>query len=99
MQCTKNENTIRPLKGTILDFWRMVRQLNCNVIVMLAKEIEAGRVKCERYWPNEGEQFDLGFASLKLVSQTQKNCYFVRQFVLEPYQLDPAVVIDLTPKN
>lgn len=33
------------LPGTVFDFWRMVYQENCRVIVMTTNEVERGRVR------------------------------------------------------
>ncbi|KAJ3084857.1 hypothetical protein HDU99_001933 [Rhizoclosmatium hyalinum] len=43
-----------PMADTIGDFWKMCWDWNVNVIVMLTKEEEKGRLKCARYWPSEG---------------------------------------------
>jgi protein tyrosine phosphatase len=45
-----------PVQNTIGDFWRMVWQMKSDVIVMLTKEVENGRVKCNRYWPDTASQ-------------------------------------------
>ncbi|KAH7700949.1 Protein-tyrosine phosphatase containing protein [Aphelenchoides avenae] len=48
------------LQNTIDDFWRMVWQENSRIIVMVTKEVERGRVKCCRYWPEVGEEQTFG---------------------------------------
>ena len=44
-----------PKSNTVEDFWRMVKQQNIGVIVMLCRVTEGGRSKCEEYWPAQGE--------------------------------------------
>eukprot|EP01112_Ceratiomyxa_fruticulosa_P013871 TRINITY_DN392_c1_g1_i4.p1 TRINITY_DN392_c1_g1~~TRINITY_DN392_c1_g1_i4.p1 ORF type:complete len:325 (-),score=29.05 TRINITY_DN392_c1_g1_i4:621-1595(-) len=44
-----------PLQHTRKDFWRMVWENMCFVIVMLGKDKENNRIKVDRYWPEEGE--------------------------------------------
>ncbi|KAK5617687.1 hypothetical protein CRENBAI_001665 [Crenichthys baileyi] len=41
-----------PLPTTLGDFWQMVWEQNSNVIAMMTQEIEGGKVKCQRYWPD-----------------------------------------------
>jgi len=41
-----------PTASTLSDFWRMVWESNVSVILMLTKEIETGKKKCEHYWPD-----------------------------------------------
>ncbi|CAG8545286.1 6414_t:CDS:2 [Paraglomus occultum] len=39
-----------PMPATYEDFWKVVWEQNCSVIVMLTKEEEAGRIQCHKYW-------------------------------------------------
>ncbi|XP_052225139.1 tyrosine-protein phosphatase non-receptor type 11-like [Dreissena polymorpha] len=44
------------LQNTIVDMWRMIWQENCRVIVMTTKEVERGKIKAMRYWPDAQEK-------------------------------------------
>jgi len=46
-------STQGPLQETVEDFWRMVWETGSNVIVMLTKEIENDKIKCDLYWPQD----------------------------------------------
>ncbi|XP_068429722.1 tyrosine-protein phosphatase non-receptor type 13 isoform X3 [Clinocottus analis] len=53
----KDENYIYiacqgPLPTTLGDFWQMVWEQKSNVIAMMTQEVEGGKVKCQRYWPD-----------------------------------------------
>lgn len=41
-----------PLPTTLADFWQMVWEQKSNVIAMMTQEVEGGKVKCQRYWPD-----------------------------------------------
>ncbi|XP_053361437.1 receptor-type tyrosine-protein phosphatase N2 [Clarias gariepinus] len=43
-----------PLSSTVADFWQMVWESNCVVIVMLTPLSENGTKQCHQYWPDEG---------------------------------------------
>eukprot|EP01113_Clastostelium_recurvatum_P008390 TRINITY_DN13953_c0_g1_i2.p1 TRINITY_DN13953_c0_g1~~TRINITY_DN13953_c0_g1_i2.p1 ORF type:complete len:392 (+),score=82.18 TRINITY_DN13953_c0_g1_i2:215-1390(+) len=44
-----------PLTHTKRDFWRMIWEHGCTVIVFLGKDKEGERIKVDRYWPERGE--------------------------------------------
>uniref|UniRef100_UPI0037E8C45D receptor-type tyrosine-protein phosphatase N2 n=1 Tax=Semicossyphus pulcher TaxID=241346 RepID=UPI0037E8C45D len=43
-----------PLPSTVADFWQMVWESGCVVIVMLTPLSENGVKQCHHYWPDEG---------------------------------------------
>lgn len=47
-----------PLPNTVADFWQMIWEQGCVVIVMLTQlqEEGSGRQLCHRYWPEEGSE-------------------------------------------
>jgi len=49
-----------PLEGTFPDFWRMVWETNSCAVVMLTREVEKGRVKCDHYWPEPDNVLSAG---------------------------------------
>uniref|UniRef100_A0A915K8C0 protein-tyrosine-phosphatase n=1 Tax=Romanomermis culicivorax TaxID=13658 RepID=A0A915K8C0_ROMCU len=48
------------LPNTVDDFWRMIWQEKCPVIVMTTKEIERSKSKCAKYWPDVGTSRSFG---------------------------------------
>lgn len=40
-----------PILSTVNDFWRMVWQEKCKIIIMLCELVEQGKFKCEQYYP------------------------------------------------
>eukprot|EP01132_Coremiostelium_polycephalum_P007635 gene7635-9392_t len=59
-----------PLQNTILDFWRMVWENDSRIIVMLSKEQENCRPKCDRYWPES-------------TTDTSLNCWSEGKFTIQ----------------
>uniref|UniRef100_A0A8D8CRM6 protein-tyrosine-phosphatase n=1 Tax=Culex pipiens TaxID=7175 RepID=A0A8D8CRM6_CULPI len=70
------------LANTIQDFWNMIWQENTRVIVMTTKEIERGKKKCEKYWPDPQQSREWGQARVTCLSETSTADYTLREFLL-----------------
>lgn len=71
------------LPTTIGDFWQMIWQDSSMVIVMITNEVERGRNKCARYWPNEGESSEYGSIGVINEKETTNPHYVLRQFLVK----------------
>lgn len=49
-------STQGPIESTFMDFWRMIWQTGCRVIVMVTLNVENGVLKCDKYWPSADDQ-------------------------------------------
>ncbi|XP_062889513.1 tyrosine-protein phosphatase non-receptor type 11b isoform X2 [Mobula hypostoma] len=74
------------LQNTINDFWKMIYQENAHVIVMTTKEIERGKCKCVRYWPDVKTSTEYGMLSVRNLEERMAQDYIVRD--LEVMRLD-----------
>ncbi|KAM7410906.1 hypothetical protein PAMA_021057 [Pampus argenteus] len=74
------------LQNTVNDFWKMVYQENTHVIVMTTKEMERGRNKCVRYWPDPHATKEFGKVQVKNVEEHSAQDYILRK--LEVTRLD-----------
>uniref|UniRef100_A0A1S4GFJ7 Tyrosine-protein phosphatase non-receptor type n=2 Tax=Anopheles gambiae TaxID=7165 RepID=A0A1S4GFJ7_ANOGA len=70
------------LTNTIQDFWNMIWQENTRVIVMTTKEMERGKKKCEKYWPDPQQSKEWGHARVRCLSETSTADYTLREFLL-----------------
>jgi len=69
--------------ATRADFWQMVWQEDSRLIVMTTKEVERGKTKCARYWPEPdsgvaGEEY--GVFRVLCTSQQSSKDYTLREF-------------------
>jgi len=60
-----------PLTSTMADFWRMVWEHEAAIVVMLTREIENGRLKCDKYWPDAGNPLEVGHFQIT-ISDTEE---------------------------
>uniref|UniRef100_A0AAQ4Q2P4 protein-tyrosine-phosphatase n=1 Tax=Gasterosteus aculeatus aculeatus TaxID=481459 RepID=A0AAQ4Q2P4_GASAC len=74
------------LQNTVVDFWKMVYQENTHVIVMTTKEMERGRNKCVRYWPDLHGSKEFGKVLVRNVDERPAQDYILRK--LEVTRLD-----------
>lgn len=70
------------LPSTVADFWQMVWQENCRVIVMTTKETERGKNKCARYWPDQNGSKDYGKIVVKNLIESSTPHYTLREFLV-----------------
>nr|XP_033802647.1 receptor-type tyrosine-protein phosphatase-like N isoform X2 [Geotrypetes seraphini] len=75
-----------PLSHTIADFWQMVWENGCTVIVMLSPLVEDAVKQCDRYWPDEGSSL-YHIYEVNLVSEhIWCEDFLVRSFYLKNVQ-------------
>ncbi|KTG06592.1 hypothetical protein cypCar_00010354 [Cyprinus carpio] len=75
-----------PLPSTVADFWQMVWESGCVVIVMLTPLAENGIKQCHQYWPDEGSDL-YHIYEVNLVSEhIWCDDFLVRSFYLKNVQ-------------
>ncbi|NP_570857.2 receptor-type tyrosine-protein phosphatase N2 isoform 2 precursor [Homo sapiens] len=75
-----------PLPATVADFWQMVWESGCVVIVMLTPLAENGVRQCYHYWPDEGSNL-YHIYEVNLVSEhIWCEDFLVRSFYLKNLQ-------------
>lgn len=69
------------LPATVSDFWNMIWQENTRVIVMTTKELERGKSKCAKYWPDQGTERVWGPAKVWCLSEHSTADYTLREMM------------------
>uniref|UniRef100_A0A3P9QEX3 protein-tyrosine-phosphatase n=1 Tax=Poecilia reticulata TaxID=8081 RepID=A0A3P9QEX3_POERE len=69
-----------PLPNTVADFWRMVWEQKVKRIVMVTNCIEAGRTKCEQYWPEDRSPCAHGELIVSKTSEERESNWVLREF-------------------
>nr|XP_029726549.1 tyrosine-protein phosphatase non-receptor type 9-like isoform X2 [Aedes albopictus]XP_029726676.1 tyrosine-protein phosphatase non-receptor type 9 isoform X2 [Aedes albopictus]XP_029726678.1 tyrosine-protein phosphatase non-receptor type 9 isoform X2 [Aedes albopictus] len=82
-------STQGPLPKTSYDFWRMVWEQHCLVIVMTTRVMERGRVKCGQYWePTEGGVIEYGCYQVRTLSVEANEDYTVAELEVKNSKTD-----------
>ncbi|CAH2060863.1 unnamed protein product, partial [Iphiclides podalirius] len=69
-----------PTDTTVNDFWRMIWEHGLELIVMLTNLEEYSKVKCSKYWPDEGRgPRAFGSIAVHHVSEKRYSDYIVRE--------------------
>jgi len=73
-----------PLPETSGDFWEMVWDQRSSLVVMLTTNVERGRVKCHKYWPDVGDTLQFESLTVSCISETTSNngSYVLRNFTM-----------------
>lgn len=50
-----------PLTNTCSDFWLMIWEQRSSLIVSATPLVERGKIKCAKYWPELGEELEVGY--------------------------------------
>ncbi|KAI6225011.1 Protein-tyrosine-phosphatase [Aphelenchoides besseyi] len=76
-----------PLDGTVGDFWRMIYEQQCRIIVMVTNLRERGRDQCAMYWPHDDDSQPMIVANafeIHNVDCSYHADYTVRELVVRP---------------
>ena len=58
--------TQAPTDFSINDFWDMVFEYDCKIIIMLCEEIEGGKIKSSCYWNSKNQSYKIKFNEKKI---------------------------------
>lgn len=85
-----------PLPRTIDDFWRLIASHRCQVVIMVCKEVEMGKLKCKRYWPeSQDEKLKFAGMDISLLSEEDLDEGFVMRRMKVKSSQDEMLVTQL----
>ncbi|XP_039477371.1 tyrosine-protein phosphatase non-receptor type 20-like isoform X3 [Oreochromis aureus] len=68
-----------PLPSTVQTFWQMIWENRSDVVSMMTQEVERGRIKCHKYWPEKlGVPLDVGRYQLHLENQQYLEYFHIK---------------------
>ena len=68
-----------PKDQTINDFWTMIEDYNCNIILMLCNVKENGMEKCAKYWSNRYDKINF---TIEIIEKKDNKKYTTREIKL-----------------
>lgn len=71
-----------PLSHTCVEYWYMVWEQECPLLIMLTTVVERGRVKCHKYWPDLDSTVMYGSLSVTCTREEKRDSFAYRDFTL-----------------
>ncbi|XP_035698223.1 receptor-type tyrosine-protein phosphatase U-like isoform X2 [Branchiostoma floridae] len=81
-----------PKQDTSRDMWRMVWQERSACVVMVTNLVENGRAKCERYWPEENNEYENNVQTYGDITVTAEKVSSMADYALRLLQVQKAGV-------
>uniref|UniRef100_A0A1A7WAN9 Protein tyrosine phosphatase, non-receptor type 13 n=3 Tax=Iconisemion striatum TaxID=60296 RepID=A0A1A7WAN9_9TELE len=84
-----------PLPTTLGDFWQMVWEQKSNVIAMMTQEVEGGKVKCQRYWPDTPQTAEMVDDRLQitLIKDQHLDNFIIRLIEVKDVQTSESQIV------
>eukprot|EP00055_Hartaetosiga_balthica_P016516 m.105002 g.105002 ORF g.105002 m.105002 type:complete len:677 (+) comp9121_c5_seq1:102-2132(+) len=72
-----------PVPSSFIPFWQMIWEQDVNIIAMVTNEVEGGKLKCHRYWPDDDAAgVEFGPYQIVVVSRKDKSHYILRRMIV-----------------
>ncbi|GFT48764.1 tyrosine-protein phosphatase non-receptor type 4 [Nephila pilipes] len=71
-----------PLPQTCNDFWQLIWEQNCGIVVMVTPLKERNRVKCHQYWPDLYQTSNYNEMEVTCFSETSSSTCITRDFLI-----------------
>ncbi|RUS75036.1 hypothetical protein EGW08_017217, partial [Elysia chlorotica] len=68
-----------PLASTVDDFWRMIWELNVEIVFMACKIVELGKIKCKQYWNDVDKSDTFGDIEVFTATEEEISSDFIRR--------------------
>eukprot|EP00041_Stephanoeca_diplocostata_P032499 m.1041787 g.1041787 ORF g.1041787 m.1041787 type:complete len:442 (-) comp24161_c3_seq2:999-2324(-) len=88
-----------PNQHSMISFWRMVWYCDVRLVVMVTSEWEGGRLKCDRYWPEDGVTRTFGTdLAVEHVETQHHEHWIIRRFVVTMIAKNPGAFSLQSPR-